>query len=50
MNETIENMDWLKYVETPIKSGGAVKLDRILAKRLKAFIKAKKVKSLKLEN
>lgn len=47
MNETIENMDWLKYVETPIKNDGAVKLDRILAKRLKAFLKAKK---LKLEN
>lgn len=49
MNQSIENPEWLKYVETPMQTEGLVKLDRILVKRLKAFIKAKNVKSLKLE-
>lgn len=49
MNKSIENMDWFKYVETPMHSSGAVKLDSIMAKRLKAFLRAKRMKTFKFE-
>lgn len=43
----LENRQWSDYQEIPRRPSAPVKLDRILEKRLKAFIKAKKVRRLK---
>lgn len=43
MNNFVENQ-WLQYLETPRATTSPVKLDQIMAKRLAAFIKARKVK------
>lgn len=37
MNENL----WANYIEVPLKKNGPVKLDKILEKRLKAFLKAR---------
>ncbi len=49
MNKLIENPEWFKYIETPVYKGTAVKLDSIMAKRLKAFLRAKRMKTFKFE-
>lgn len=46
--KNLVNQQWYHYQETPHKKSVPVKLDRILEDRMKAFIKAKKVKSLKV--
>ena len=43
MNESLDNQ-WLQYLEIPRHQSEPVKLDTILAERMKAFIKARKVK------
>ena len=43
MNETLNNQ-WLQYLETPRSKSEPVKLDRILAERMRAFLKARQVK------
>lgn len=47
MNQSLENQ-WLEYLEIPRRQGDPVKLDKILAERMKAFIKARKVKPYRL--
>jgi len=42
----VEAPDWMKYVETPQVEHKVEKIDTILAKRMKEFMKAKKLKSL----
>lgn len=46
MNETTKILDWMHYVETPQVNRKVEKIDTILAKRMKEFMKAKKRKSL----
>lgn len=46
--KNIVNQQWFHYQETPLRKSSPVKLDRILEERMKAFIKAKKIKSLKV--
>ncbi len=48
MNESLDNT-WFTYLETPRTESGPVKLDQILAERLRAFIKARKVKPFPVE-
>lgn len=37
-----ENLtNWNMYIETPRRGGAAMKLDRILKRRMKAFMKAR---------
>lgn len=43
MNESLEQQ-WFTYLETPRSKSEPVKLDQILAERLQAFMKARKVK------
>lgn len=43
MNESLDKT-WLQYLEISHKESGPVKLDQILAERLKAFLKARTVK------
>jgi len=43
MNESLENQ-WLQYLEIPRRQSEPVKLDKILAERMRAFMKARKVK------
>ncbi len=45
MKNTVKQQ-WYHYQETPYRKSSPVKLDRILEDRMKAFIKAKRVKSL----
>ena len=42
MNKPLENNNWNNYLETPFTAEGTVSIDRILQKRMKAFIKARK--------
>ncbi len=49
MNESLDNQ-WLKYLETPRTASNPVKLDQILAERLKAFMKARKVRPFRTKN
>jgi hypothetical protein len=43
MDKSLEN-SWRQYVEIPQRVSEPVKLDKILAERMKAFLKARKVK------
>lgn len=43
MNDSF-NTSWLQYVEIPRGQGGPVKLDAILAQRMDAFLRARKVR------
>lgn len=43
MNKSQENQ-WIQYLEIPQRRSEPVKLDTILADRMKAFMKAKRVK------
>ena len=46
MNNSIDNNQWMQYVETPCRpKSSPVKLEYILAARIEAFMRAKKVKS-----
>lgn len=47
MNETLDNA-WQQYLEIPRRQSEPVKLDKILAERMKAFLRAKKVKPYRL--
>lgn len=47
MNESLDNK-WLQYLETPRAASNPVKLDQILAERLKTFLKARKVKPFRV--
>lgn len=48
MNQSLENQ-WLQYLEIPHRQSEPVKLDKILAARMKAFMKARKVKVYRIE-
>lgn len=48
MNESLDNQ-WFTYLETPRRDNGPVKLDQILAERLQAFMKARKVKPYRIK-
>lgn len=47
MNESLENQ-WLQYLEIPRRQSEPVKLDKILAERMRAFMKARRVKPYRL--
>jgi len=49
MNESINNQ-WREFLETPRGTSEPTKLDTILAERMKAFIKARKVKPFRVKN
>jgi hypothetical protein len=49
MKESMEKQ-WYVYIETPRTKSSLVKLDQILAERLKAFMKAKYTTELHLNN
>ncbi len=46
MNETTKLLDWAQYLETPQVNRKVEKIDAILAKRMKEFMRTKKRKSL----
>jgi hypothetical protein len=48
MNDSINNQ-WFRYLETPRSKSNPVKLDQILAERLQAFLKARKVKPYRIK-
>ena len=37
---------WNQYLQTPRRGGSAMRLDRILKRRMKAFMKARQIKLL----
>lgn len=47
MNDSL-NQPWFTYLETPRSKSEPVKLDQILAERLQAFMKARKVKPFRV--
>lgn len=49
MNESLEQQ-WLMYLETPRTVSSPVKLDVILAERLRAFRRARQVKPFRFRN
>lgn len=49
MNKSIENPEWFRYIETPIYTSSTVKLNTLMAKRLRAFLRAKRMKTFKFE-
>lgn len=44
MNQSIDDNQWLHYLEIPVRDSQPVKLDQILAERMAAFIKARHAK------
>ena len=48
MNESLENQ-WQQYIEIPRRQSEPVKLDEILAQRMRTFIRARKVKPLRIK-
>lgn len=48
MNDSLNN-PWFTYLETPRSKSDPVKLDQILAERLQAFMKARKVKPYRIK-
>ncbi len=44
MHNVINSPDWSQYLEIPRGRSNPVKLDRILAERLSAFMKAKEAR------
>lgn len=48
MNKSLDNQ-WFTYLETPRHASGPVKLDEILAQRLRDFMKARKVKPYRIK-
>lgn len=49
MNDSLNNQ-WFTYLEIPRSKSEPVKLDQILAERLQAFMKARKVKPYRIKN
>lgn len=49
MNDSLNN-PWFTYLETPRSKSDPVKLDQILAERLQAFMKARKVKPYRIKS
>jgi hypothetical protein len=45
MDKSIDNSQWFQYLELPERKRTPVKLEHILAQRIEAFMRAKKVKS-----
>jgi len=45
MNDSIDNTQWLRYLEIPDRKRTPVKLEQILAERIEAFMRVKKVKA-----
>lgn len=45
MNESIDGTRWLQYLEIPERKRTPVKLEQILAERIEAFMRVKKVKT-----
>lgn len=50
MNRTFDTSRWNEYLETPCRNQSPVKLEVILAARIEAFMKAKKLRLKHLEN
>lgn len=44
MNKSINGTQWSEYLETPCRTQAPVKLEVILAARIEAFMKAKKLR------
>ena len=44
MNQSIDNNQWLNYLEIPVRSSQPVKLDQILVERMAAFMRARHAK------
>ena len=44
MNQSIDDNQWLRYLEIPVRDSQPVKLDQILVERMAAFIKARQAK------
>ena len=44
MNQSIDDNQWLNYLEIPVRNNTPIKLDQILAERMAAFIKARHAK------
>lgn len=42
MNKPAQNNAWINYLETPISTDGPVHINRILQKRMRTFMKARK--------
>jgi len=49
MYKETDQTAWSDYLETPRRGGSAMKLDRILKRRMKAFIKARHMSQLHLD-
>lgn len=41
MSAIYDHPQWFRYIETPRRNQAPVKLDKILAQRMKAFLRAK---------
>lgn len=48
MDKSFEN-EWRQYLQTPRSKSGPVKLDRILAERMRAFLRARNVKPYRVK-
>ena len=46
MNDSIDNTQWLRYLEIPERKRTPVKLEHILAQRIAAFMRVKKIRSV----
>lgn len=44
MNSKANTNQWSRYIETPFKKSSPVKLDAILAERLRVFMKAREAR------
>ena len=43
MSAVSDHPQWIRYIETPRRNQPPVKLDKILAARMKAFLRAKEI-------
>ena len=46
MNSLLQ-IDWNHYIETPLRTDEPVKIDKILEARMEAFLRARKVRPFK---
>lgn len=47
MNNLMNDPEWQQYLETPRHMRAPVKIDKILARRMQEFLRARKVKPFK---
>lgn len=46
MNNLIENPTWYRYEQTPHRQGSPIKIDAILAERMKSFLSTRSVRPM----